>query len=243
VAVVLVAWEIAAASGLTNVRFLSSPSRIIAAGVEEIQVPRFWTDVQISGFEFVVGYGLAVAAGVPLGIALGWYRRAALLVEPLINFLYATPRIALLPLVTLWLGLTIWSKVAVVFLGAFVTILLNTYLGTRTVDPSLLAVAQTFGARQSRIFKTVVLPGSIPFILVGLKLGVGRALIGVIVAELYGAVGGVGVMIERASHSLRGDRVLFGTLLFISVGVIMFELLRRVEDRFAPWRRDTTVAT
>jgi NitT/TauT family transport system permease protein len=146
------------------------------------------------------------------------------------------------PLITLWLGLTIWSKVAVVFLGAFVTILLNTYLGTRTVDPSLLSVAQAFGARQGRIFKTVVLPGSIPFILVGLKLGVGRALIGVIVAELYGAVSGVGVMIERSSHSLQGDRVLFGTLLFITVGVVMFEILRHVEERFAPWRRDTTVA-
>jgi NitT/TauT family transport system permease protein len=87
VAVVLVAWELAAALGITNVRFLSSPSRIVAAGVEEIQIPRFWTDVQVSGFTFLLGYGLAVAAGIPLGIALGWYRRAALLVEPLINFL------------------------------------------------------------------------------------------------------------------------------------------------------------
>lgn len=241
VGLVLGVWEAAAALGLTNIRFLSSPSRILLAGLEEIQIPRFWTDVQTSGFEFLTGYGLAVLAGIPLGIALGWYRRAALLVEPLINFLYATPRIALLPLITLWLGLTIWSKVAVVFLGAWVTILLNTYLGARTVDQSLLSVARVFGARQRRVFSTLVLPGSVPFILAGLKLGVGRALIGVIVAELYGATAGIGVMIELASHNLQGDRVLFGTLLFISLGVVMFEMLRRLEDRFAGWRRETTM--
>jgi NitT/TauT family transport system permease protein len=240
---VFLLWELVVGLGFVRSTFLVAPSEVVAAGIQEVQTERFWNDVAVSLFEFVVGYVAAILLGIPLGIILGWYRRLSFLVEPILNFLYAVPRIALLPVIVLWLGLTVWSKIAVVFLGAWITILLNTYLGVRTVDPRLLAVARTYGASQRRIFTSVVLPGSVPFILAGLRLGAGRALIGVVVGELYAASAGLGFMITVASNNLQTDRVLFGTFLFIALGVVTVEGIRRVERRFAAWRNDLSTAT
>jgi NitT/TauT family transport system permease protein len=133
-------------------------------------------------------------------------------------------------------GIGIWSKIVVVFLGAFITILMNTLYGVRTVDKRLLEVAESFSASQGRVFISVVMPGSVPFILAGLRLGVGRALIGVIVGELYAANAGLGYMITVASHTLQTDRLLFGVLLLTFMGVAGVELLRLVERRFQQWR-------
>jgi len=240
---VFVAWELAVRTGLLQSRFLVAPTDILAAGAREIHLPRFHRDVQTSLFEFGVGYLLAIILGVPLGIIIGWYTRLSYLFEPLLNFLYAVPRVALLPIIVLWLGLSVWSKVAVVFLGAWITILLNTFLGVRTVDARLLGVAQIFGASQRRIFTSVVLPGSVPFVLAGLRLGIGRALIGVVVGELYAASAGLGFMITIASNNLQIDRVLFGTFLFIIVGVLSVEAVRRVERRFSSWRQDLSTGS
>jgi NitT/TauT family transport system permease protein len=234
-------WELAVRLGNSTSPFVVAPSEVIMAGIREVQTERFWRDAWVSFVEFSIGYGFAIALGIPLGILIGWNRRLSHLLEPIITFLYAVPRITLLPIIVLWLGLTIWSKVAVVFLGAWVTILLNTFLGVRTVEPRLLAVARTFGASESRILTSVVLPGSVPFILAGLRLGAGRALTGVIVGELYAASAGLGFMITVASNNLQVDRVLFGTFLFILIGVITVESIRRVERRYASWRNDLTV--
>lgn len=239
---VIVTWELALRTGLIDTPFLVPPTAVIRAGAEELGKERFWRDASVTMFEFLVGYGLAMVLGISLGIVLGWYRRLSYVFEPMINFLYAVPRIALLPIIVLWLGLTVWSKVAVVFLGAWVTILLNTYLGARTVDPRLLSVARAFGASERRLFTSVVLPGSVPFVLAGLRLGAGRALIGVVVGELYAASVGLGYMISVASHNLQIDRVLFGTFLFIALGVLTVEGIRSVERRYASWRDDLSTA-
>jgi NitT/TauT family transport system permease protein len=230
-------WELAARANLISTYFLSSPSGVVGAGIREVQLPRFWGDVAVSSFEFSVGYIAAVLLGVPLGMVLGWYRRVGWLFEPVVNFFYAIPRVALLPLIVLWLGLTVWSKVAVVFLGAFMTILLSTFHGVRRVDPRLLAVAQTFGASQRHLLTSVVLPGSVPFVLSGLRLGIGRALIGVVVGELYAANAGLGFMITVASNNLQVNRVLFATFLLIVLGFASVEATRRLERRFATWRQ------
>lgn len=229
-------WEIGAAVGLIETFFFASPSRILATAVTEFQTPRLWNDIRVSGTEFVVGYVMAVVLAIPLGILAGWYRRFNYFIDPWLNFMNALPRVALLPLVVLWLGIGIWSKVAVVFLGAFFTIIINTLYGVRTVDKRHLDVAHSFGASQNRIFRTVVLPGSVPFMLAGLRLGVGRALIGVLVGELYSANAGIGYMIALASQTMQIDRLLFGVLLITFMGVIAVEILRVVEHRFEQWR-------
>jgi NitT/TauT family transport system permease protein len=233
---VFVVWEGASALGLTSKQFLSSPSLIIQAGIREVQIPRFWNDVRTSIAEFVSGYGLAVIAGVPLGLVIGWYRRVSYYFEPLLNFIYATPRVALLPLIVLWFGIGIGSKIAIVFLGAFVTILLNTYSGVRTVDHRHIAVAEAFGAGDAQTFRSVVFPSSIPFILAGLRLGIGRALIGVVVGELYASNAGIGFMLTVASNNFQIDRMLFGISLLILLGIVTVEAIRFLERRLAPWR-------
>jgi NitT/TauT family transport system permease protein len=173
---------------------------------------------------------------VPLGLLAGWYRKFNYFIDPWLSFMNALPRVALLPLIVLWVGIGIWSKILVVFLGAFFSIMINTLYGVRTVDAHLLEVAQSFRASQRRIFLTVVLPGSVPFVLAGLRLGVGRALIGVIVGELYSANAGLGYMITVASHTLQTDRLLFGVIIFTLTGVALIEGLRLLERRVQRWR-------
>lgn len=231
-----VLWELGSALGWINAFFFSSPSRIAVTAFHEVQNPRLWNDFRVSGTELVAGYLAAVFLGVPLGLLAGWYRRFNYFIDPWLNFLYATPRVALLPLIVLWVGIGIWSKIVVVFLGAFFTIVLNTLYGVRTVDKRLLDVATSFGASDRRIFTSVVFPGSVPFIIAGLRLGVGRALIGVIVGELYAANAGIGYMITLASQTLQTSRLLFGVLILTFMGVIAVELIRLIEKRFQRWR-------
>jgi ABC-type nitrate/sulfonate/bicarbonate transport system permease component len=229
-------WELGAALGWVSVYFFSSPSRIARAAFLEVQDPRLWNDLRVSGTEFLVGYAWAVVLGIPLGLLAGWYRNFNYLIDPWLNFLNSLPRVALLPLVVLWVGIDIWSKIVIVFLGAFFSIAMNTLYGVRTVDPRLLEVAASFVASQRRVFTTVVFPATVPFIIAGLRLGIGRALIGVIVGELYAANAGIGYMITVASNTLQTDRLFFGVILLTLMGVLGVELIRLVENRFQKWR-------
>src|SRR5260370_24382839 len=118
---------------------------------------------------------------------MGWYRRLNYALDPFISFFYSTPRVALLPLLILWFGIGIWSKIAVVFLGSFFPVVINTIAGVRNLDAGLIKTSRSFGATDAQIFRTLALPGSVPFILAGLRLCVGHALMWVVVGELVGA--------------------------------------------------------
>lgn len=236
VTVALVAWEIAGRMRLVDPLFISAPSRIVAAGIELFAEGGIWNDIRVSGIEFLVGFALAVLVGIPVGLVMGWYRRVAHLADPFVNALYATPRVALLPLVVIWLGIGIWSKIAIVFLGAVFPVLLSTYSGVRTTDARLLRAARSFGADDLQVFRTLILPGSVPFIVTGLRLGVGRALIGVVVGELYAAQAGIGFLISVAGNQFQTDKVFVGVFLIAFVGVASMELLTRLERRFDRWR-------
>ncbi len=239
----LLFWEIGSRVGLIEPLFFSRPTEILAAGADEVQRPRFWKDVQVSSFEFGVGYFAAVLLAVPLGVMVGWYRRVSYAVDPWLNFINSLPRVALLPLVVLWVGLGVESKILVVFLGAFFSIVIPAVQGVRTVDRRLLDVAWSFGASQRRIFTSVVAPATVPFIVTGLRLGVARALIGVIVGELYAQTEGLGVLIGRATASLQADRMLFGVLIFTVAGIVGVEAIRLVERYFERWRPVTEEPT
>jgi NitT/TauT family transport system permease protein len=231
-----VLWEIGARTGVVDEFFFSSPSAIIRAAITEFQTPRLWGDFAVSGVEFLAGYATAAVLGVVLGLLAGWYRRLNYFLDLWLNFFNATPRIALMPLVVLWVGIGIWSKILVVFLGVFFAVVMNTITGVRTVDRNHLDVASAYGASQRRIFRTIVLPGSLPYILAGLRIGVGRGLIGVVIGELYAANAGLGFMIAVAGQTLQTDRLFVGVLLVTLMGVVLVELLRAVEARVQPWR-------
>lgn len=232
----LLFWEIGSRLGFINELFFSRPSAIALAGVVEVQQPRFWEDFRVSSVEFGVGFALAVIMAVPLGLLAGWYRRLQYLLDPWLNFLNSLPRVALLPVLIIWFGLGVESKIAVVWLGAFFSIIIPTIQGVKTVDRRFLDVAASFGAPRRLLFTSVVAPATVPFMVTGLRLGVGRALIGVVVGELFAATSGLGVMLARASDALQTDRLLFGVLIFTTAGIIGVEAVRRVERHFQRWR-------
>jgi ABC-type nitrate/sulfonate/bicarbonate transport system permease component len=232
----LLFWEIGARVGFIDTFFFSQPTAIFTAGVREVQIPRFWNDLRVSAFEFGTGYISAVLLGIPIGLAFGWYRRASYMADPWLNLLNSLPRVALLPLIALWIGIGIESKIAVVFLGAFFSVVIPTVQGVRTVDRRFLDVAHSFGASQRRLFTSVVLPATIPFVVTGLRLGIGRGLIGVVVGELYAKTDGLGVIISKASSNLQPDRMFFAILIFTFTGIVGVSALRRVERYFQRWR-------
>ena len=232
----LALWEAVVRAGLVNPLFTSSPSRIVAAGFDMFADGSIWVHLQVSATEFFSGFALAIVIGVPLGILMGWYSRVNAILEPFVSALYATPRIALLPLVVIWFGIGLASKVAIVFLGAIFPILVNTITGVRTIDADFIKVARSFGASDRQMFATVALPSSVPMLLTGLRLGLGHALVGIVVGEMYGATQGLGYLIAVAGARFQTDKVMVGIILIAGLGVALTELLRAIERRFERWR-------
>jgi ABC-type nitrate/sulfonate/bicarbonate transport system permease component len=219
-----------------NPLFMSAPSLILKAAIELFRSGEIWNDLYVSGVEFFWGFILSVVVGIPFGIAVGWYKRAAYIFDPFVNAMNATPRVALLPLIIIWLGIGILSKVGIIFLGSVFPLMINTRDGVKTTPVNLLNAAKSFGASQWQIFGSVVLPSTLPFILTGLRLAVGRALIGVFVGELYAATAGIGFMVTVAGATFQTDKVFVGILIFIIVGLVGTNVLDRVERRFDRWR-------
>lgn len=232
-------WELLPALGLVRPLFTSSPSRILTAA-RWLAAHGLWNDIMISATEFSIGFSLAVLVGVPLGVLLGWYRRWHALFDPFITMLYTTPRVALLPLLILWLGIGLASKIAVIFLGALFPILMNVIAGLRTIDETLLMCARSFGAKDRKIFTTLALPSSVPFTLVGLRIGVGRALVGVVVGEMVASTGGIGHMMSVAGSTFQTDKVFVGVILIAGFGYAITSLLNKLERRFECWRPQTS---
>jgi NitT/TauT family transport system permease protein len=237
VIVFLTAWELCGNTlQLINPMFMSAPSLVFKAAYQLFASGEIFNDLYVSGIEFVVGYLLSIVVAIPFGIAIGWYKRFAYVCDPFVNAMNATPRIALLPLVIIWLGIGILSKVGIIFLGAVFPLLINTRDGVKTTPHNLLTAAKSFGASEWQIFKSVVLPSTLPFILTGLRLAVGRALIGVMVGELYAATAGIGFMITVAGATFQTDKVFVGVLIFAISGMTLTAVIDRYERRFDKWR-------
>src|SRR5712692_4425465 len=233
----LATWEaIGNTFQLINPMFMSAPSLIWKAAVQLFGSGEIYNDLYVSGVEFGWGYFLSVIFAIPFGIAIGWYKRMAYTFDPFINAMNATPRVALLPLVIIWLGIGILSKVGIIFLGAVFPLLINTRDGVKTTPLNLLNAARSVGASEWQIFKNVVLPSTVPFILTGLRLAVGRGLIGVMVGELYAATAGIGFMITVAGATFQTDKVFVGVLIFAISGMVLTEVIDRYEHRFDKWR-------
>ena len=150
---------------------------------------------------------------------------------------------ALLPIIIIWFGIGVWSKVVVVFLGAVIPMLLNTLSGVKTTEERFLKVARSFGASELKIFWSIVVPGTVPFIFTGLKYATGRALLGVVVGELYAATAGIGYLIAVAGATFQTDKVFVGILIITTTGILVVELLNRLERRFEEWRPKVGSAT
>src|SRR5258706_58219 len=169
-------WQAVGSARIVSRLFLPAPTDVIDAFTELVKDGELAQDLGYSGAEFGIGYVLAAVVAIPLALLIGWYPRFRYALDPFVTFLYATPRIVLLPLFIIWFGIGMESKVAVIFLGAFFAILINTTAGVRNLDAHLIKVARSLGAGDLLIFKTIALPGTVPVILNRLRLGIGHAL-------------------------------------------------------------------
>ena len=226
------------AAGWISPLFLSGPSAIAKQFIETLRHGTLLSDMAYSGRNFILGLGLAIIAGVVLGVIIGWYRRVRFLFDPFLNALYALPRIAMIPLIIIWFGIGIWSKVFIVFMSAFFPILVNTVGGMRTIDADLLRAARAFCATDWQIFKTVAIPGSVPFILTGIRQGVALGLIGVVVGEMFGGSQGIGFMVMYGGQTFATDTLFVGVILIALAGIVLTYLAEKLERRFSRWRPD-----
>ena len=236
VLVALCIWQAFWSAGRISPLFMSGPSAIVRQFHELWVRGTLVSDLAYSGRNFAVGFALALVAGVVLGIIVGWYRRVRLLADPFVNALFATPRIAMVPLIIIWFGVGMWSKVFIVFLSAFFPILVNTIAGVRTIDADLLRAARAYCASDWQIFTTLALPGSVPFILTGVRQGVALGLIGVVVGERFGGSQGIGFLVAYGGQTFATDTLFVGVLIVAGAGILLTSLAARLERRFSQWR-------
>ncbi|MGA7487615.1 MAG: ABC transporter permease [Xanthobacteraceae bacterium] len=244
ICLLLIAWELAphifTISAGTKL-FFTTPSQIAGTLWNMFATGTIWGPLGVSASGFALGLGLSIVVGLPLGVLLGRSRTLNAMLDPFITAFNATPRLVFLPLVLLWLGLGLWSKVVIVFIGALFPILINTYEGVRNADKTLINVVRSFGAKEWDVARLVVLPNSLPYVVAGLRLGIGRAVLGVVVAEFFGSEEGLGVMMVQASGRYQVDVVFAGLIVFAALSLLMTGLVKLLEDRLTRWRpRRTT---
>lgn len=222
--------------------FFTTPSQVVLAFVELVRTGEFQRHFSVSAVEFLLGLGGAVAVGLPLGVALGRSRTLDDLLDPYVTALNATPRIVWIPLLILWFGIGIWSKVVIVFIGALFPLLINTYEGVRNTDRILVNVVRSFGAGEWQVARKVVLPQALPYIVAGLRLAIGRAILGVVVGEFFGASRGLGFLIASAASNYKPDVMFAGVIVFMALSLLLTLSVQAVEARLARWRPQDTKA-
>jgi len=239
IAALLIAWEalphLVAMSAGTQL-FFTTPSRIAVTLWGLFASGAIWTPLGVSASGFALGLALAVLVGLPLGVLVGRSPTLNAMLDPFITAFNATPRLVFLPLIMLWFGLGLWSKVVIVFIGALFPILINTYEGVRNADRVLVNVVRSFGASEWDIARLVVVPNALPFIVAGLRLAIGRAVLGVVVAEFFGSEAGLGVMMVQAAGRYQVDTVFAGLIVFAALSLAMTALVWLLEDRLSGWR-------
>jgi ABC-type nitrate/sulfonate/bicarbonate transport system permease component len=231
-------WQALWAAGKISPLFFSGPSAIAKRFWEDILHGNLLDDMAYSGRNFLIGFLMAAVAGVAVGVIVGWYKRVAMIADPFLNALYATPRVAMVPLIIIWFGIGMWSKVFIVFISSFFPVLVNTIGGVRATDPDLLRAARAFCASDWQIFKTLAVPGAVPFILTGVRQGVALGLIGVVVGEMFGGSEGVGFRVAYGGQTFATDTLFTGVLIIAFAGILLTWLAERLERRFSRWRPD-----
>jgi ABC-type nitrate/sulfonate/bicarbonate transport system permease component len=237
----LALWEIAARLDWITPRFFGEPSTIFQAGRTIVASPVFLSAVVWSTSAFLIGFAFALVVGIPLGLVVGYSRYACELFDPVLMAFNSTPRTALIPLVLIWCGIGVWSESVVVFLGGFFPIAVNLAAGLQRIDPSWLKAARSFGCSEARIFRTVLLPSSVPHLMTGIRLGLGRAVIGVIVAEMFASQNGVGRLMIFAAAAVNTNELMFLALAVSVFGIFLVKLTEAVEKWLAPWQQGFAV--
>jgi ABC-type nitrate/sulfonate/bicarbonate transport system permease component len=234
---VLVVWEIYGRS--VNPILFTYPTAVAQAFVESLASGELWQYAQQSLVVLVYGFTSAVLVGIPLAVAMARFKWLDYALDMYVNALYSMPMVAIVPLLVLWFGFDVKAKSVVVFLFCLFPILISTYQGVKNVDPRLLEVARSFRSSELQLWRDLVIPSALPFIVAGLRLAIGRGLIGLVIAEFYTSIAGLGYMIVRAANSFQTDKLFVPVVLLMVMGVALMEALKQVQNRMAPWLRQT----
>src|SRR3974390_742950 len=236
IAAVLIFWEIVGRQ--INPVFGSYPTAIAVAFWELLVTGQLWTALFESLKPFVVGYGLAIVIGVPLGLLIGGFRAAEAALGIYVTAGYAMPLVALVPLLILWLGLGFAVKVAVVFLMSLFPIIINTWLGVVAVPKTLIEVGKSFVAPDLVILRRIILPATLPYIMAGIRLAVGRAVVAMVIAEFFTSIAGLGAIIINAANNFDTATMFVPIALLMVLAVGLNSLIGVVERRIAPWQAE-----
>jgi ABC-type nitrate/sulfonate/bicarbonate transport system permease component len=224
-----------------NPFFFTKPSLIGAAFQEQIVGGRLWHDLAVSSRAFIWGFSFAVVVGIPLGAVMGWRRRVEYALDPFLTALYASPLVAIAPLLIIIFGVGLLAKAVLVFLLAVFPFVFNTFAGVKSADPLLINVVRSFGGKERDLYLKVILPGALPYIAAGARLAIGRALVGIIVGEFYASSEGIGFAISQAGDTYRLPDMFVGIIILSVIAVLLTEMMLKLEAVLAPWRAGAEV--
>jgi NitT/TauT family transport system permease protein len=232
-AIALLLWELAAWN--VDPVLFTSPTKVAVAAYKMVLSGELWTYLWPSLVVLGIGFSLAVVVGIGIGLLLARFWVLDIALNVYITFLYSIPSVALVPLIVLWAGFETTAKVIILFLFAFFPMVINTYQGVKSVDPKLLEVGRAFRCSEGQLWSNIVLPASLPFIVTGLRLALGRGLIGMVLADLYTAISGIGYLIVRTASTYQVDKMFVPIVTLGLLGVTLTALLRVTEKYVAPW--------
>jgi NitT/TauT family transport system permease protein len=233
-AFILIVWQLV--GPMINPIFFSYPSKIALAFYELTFVTGELQHYMVESLLILFyGLGIAILVGVPLAILMARFKPVDWALDLPVNAMYATPMVALVPLLVLWFGIYMEAKVIVVFLFCVFPVLINTYQGVRECDKNMLEVARSFRSNEWRMWRDVLFPFALPYIAAGVRLAIGRGLVGVVIAEFYTTISGLGYMITRYAHIFDMDKTFVPIILLMFLGVSLTSGLKWLERRIAPW--------
>lgn len=231
----VIVWKFISMTERGNIVF-SSPAIIVKTLIKEFKRGSLWRHIGFSLFRVIAGYLLAFVAAVPIAFLMGWYQSVRSIFEPWVQFIRSIPPIAYLPLVIVAVGVGESSKITVIFIGAFLVMLVTIYQGVLNVDQTLIKAGKVLGANDREIFFTIVVPASLPFIMTALRLGLATSLTSLVAAEMTGASEGLGTMIQTAGQYFQMNVVLMGVMIIGVIGMVLEKVIKIIDNRLTSWQ-------
>jgi NitT/TauT family transport system permease protein len=232
---VLVAWEVLARF-VVPPQFLPPPSAVARAFVTTLQsweLPRqLWQTASV----LLLGFGMSIITGMGVGIAMGMFPTLRRILDPYVNAFYAMATVTLVPLVIIWLGLGFEAKVFLTWLVSIFPVIINAQIGVANVPPAFIETARAFGCNRWQVFRRVILHAAVPFFVAGIRVGLGRALVGVVVAEMFTALAGLGYMVVFYANTFRTAELFVPIVVLATLSIALTRLIYWIENRIAPWR-------